>query len=138
MVFFNDPIPCEQPVLDAVRLALEIRATFERIREPWLKLGHPIGLGLGIASGYATLGLVGFQGRTDYTAIGGVVNVAARLCDRARDGQILIGQRAYNDVESLLDAEPLGAFELKGVRNKVETYSVLGLKDQAAPMEHRP
>ena len=138
MVFFNDPIPCEQPVLDAVRLALEIRATFERIREPWLKLGHPIGLGLGIASGYATLGLVGFQGRTDYTAIGGVVNVAARLCDRARDGQILIGQRAYNDVESLLDAEPLGAFELKGVRNKVETYSVLGFKDQAAPMEHRP
>jgi class 3 adenylate cyclase len=94
MVFFNDPIPCEQPVLDAVRLALEIRAAFDRIREPWLKLGHPIGLGLGIASGYATLGLVGFQGRTDYTAIGGAVNIAARLCDRAVDGQILLSQRA--------------------------------------------
>jgi class 3 adenylate cyclase len=135
MVFFNDPIPCEQPVLDAVRLALEIRAAFDRIREPWLKLGHPIGLGLGIASGYATLGLVGFQGRTDYTAIGGAVNIAARLCDRAVDGQILLSQRAYVDVESLVDAELLGAFELKGVRNQVETYSVLGFKD---PPPERP
>jgi class 3 adenylate cyclase len=63
MVFFNDPIPCEEPVLDAVRLALEIRAAFNRIREPWRRLGHPIGLGVAIASGYATLGLVGFQGR---------------------------------------------------------------------------
>jgi class 3 adenylate cyclase len=133
MVFFNDPIPCEQPVLDAVRLALEIRAAFNRIREPWRKLGHPIGLGIGIASGYATLGLVGFQGRTDYTAIGGAVNVAARLCDKAVDGQILLSQRAYVDVESLVDAELLGAFELKGVRNAVETYSVLGCKDRAAP-----
>jgi class 3 adenylate cyclase len=133
MVFFNDPIPCEQPVLDAVRLALEIRAALDRIREPWLKLGHPIGLGLGIASGYATLGLVGFQGRTDYTAIGGAVNIAARLCDRAVDGQILLSQRAYVDVESLVDAELLGAFELKGVRNAVETYSVVGFKDRAAP-----
>jgi class 3 adenylate cyclase len=133
MVFFNDPIPCEQPVLDAVRLALEIRAAFNRIREPWRKLGHPIGLGLGIASGYATLGLVGFQGRTDYTAIGGAVNLAARLCDKAVDGQILLSQRAYVDVESLVDAELLGTFELKGVRNQVETYSVLGFKDGAAP-----
>ena len=139
MVFFNDPIPCERPVLDAVRLALEIRAAFDRLREPWLKLGHPLGLGLGIASGYATLGLVGLQGRTDYTAIGGAVNVAARLCDRAEDGQILISQRAYTDVEPLLDATPLGAFELKGVRNRVETYGVLGLKGRTAPpVEHRP
>jgi class 3 adenylate cyclase len=139
MVFFNDPIPCEQPVLDAVRLALEIRAAFNQIREPWLKLGHPIGLGLGIASGYATLGLVGFQGRTDYTAIGGAVNIAARLCDKAVDGQILLSQRAYVDVDSLIDAELLGAFELKGVRNEVETYSVLGLKDRAAsPASERP
>jgi class 3 adenylate cyclase len=128
MVFFNDPLPCEQPVRDAVRLALEIRAAFERIREPWRKLGHPIGLGLGIASGYATLGLVGFQGRTDYTAIGGAVNIAARLCDIAVDGQILMSQRAYVDVEPMVDAEPLGAFELKGVRNAVEIYSVVGLK----------
>jgi class 3 adenylate cyclase len=133
MVFCNDPIPCEQPVLDAVRLALEIRAAFNRIREPWRKLGHPIGLGLGIASGYATLGLVGFQGRTDYTAIGGAVNIAARLCDKAVDGQIPMSQRAYVEVEPMVEAEPLGAFELKGVRNEVESYSVLGFEDGATP-----
>lgn len=132
MVFFNDPIPCEQPVLDAVRLAFEIRAAFDQIREPWLKLGHPFGLGLGIASGYATLGLVGFQGRTDYTAIGGAVNIAARLCDRAADGQILMSQRAYVDIEPMVEVEPLGAFELKGVRNAVETWKVQGFKDRAA------
>jgi class 3 adenylate cyclase len=131
MVFFNDPIPCEQPVLGAVRLAFEIRAAFDQVREPWLKLGHPFGLGLGIASGYATLGLVGFQGRTDYTAIGGAVNIAARLCDRAADGQILMSQRAHVDVEPMVEAEPLGAFELKGVRNPVETYEVQGFKHEA-------
>jgi class 3 adenylate cyclase len=127
MVFFNDPIPCEQPVLDAVRLAVDIRSAFDEIREPWLKLGHPIGLGLGIASGYATLGLVGLQGRTDYTAIGGAVNVAARLCDQAADGQILLSQRAYADVETTVRVEHLGTFKLKGVRNEIEAYGVLGL-----------
>lgn len=131
MVFFNDPIPCEQPVLDAVRLSIDIRAAFDEIRAPWLKLGHPIGLGLGIASGYATLGLVGLQGRTDYTAIGGAVNVASRLCDQAADGQILLGQRAHADVETVVHVERLGTFKLKGVRNEVEAYGVLGLKDDA-------
>lgn len=131
MVFFNDPIPCEQPVLDAVKLAIDIRAAFDGIRAPWLKLGLPIGLGLGIAGGYVTLGLVGLQGRTDYTAIGGAVNIAARLCDQAADGQILLSQRAYADVETVVRVERLGTFKLKGVRNEVEAYGVLGLKHDA-------
>ncbi len=131
MAFFNDPIPCEEPVLEAVRLALDIRAAFNEISEPWLKLGHPIGLGIGIASGYATLGLIGFQGRTDYTAIGGVVNIAARLCDKAADGQILLSQRAFVDVKTGIRVDRLGSFELKGVRNPVETYSLGGLGEAA-------
>jgi class 3 adenylate cyclase len=131
MVFFNDPIPCEEPVLDAVTLALAVRAAFEILREPWSKRHQPLGLGLGIASGYATLGLVGFQGRTDYTAIGSAVNIASRLCDKAADGQILITQRAYMDVESRIRATSLDTFELKGVRNPVETYSVLGIGEPA-------
>ena len=68
------------------------RAAFSELREPWSKRGHIFGLGLGVASGYATLGLVGFKGRADYTAIGGAVNIASRLCDKATDGQILITQ----------------------------------------------
>lgn len=129
MVFFNDPVPCDEPVLDAVKLALDICAEFRTIREQWTRLGHPIGLGIGIASGYATMGPVGFEGRADYTAIGGAVNIASRLCDQAADGQILLNQRAYRDVEGKVKAEHVGASKLKGVRNPVETYAVLGLNE---------
>lgn len=127
MVFFNDPIPCDAPVMEAVRLALDIRETFGEIGAPWRRLGHQIGLGIGIAGGYATLGLVGLQGRSDYTAIGGVVNVASRLCDRAEDGDILLSQRAYHDVESEVEAESLGSIELKGFANPVEIQRVTGV-----------
>ena len=132
MVFFNDPVPCEEPVLDAVKLALDIRAAFKELREPWSKRGHIFGLGLGIASGYATLGLVGFKGRADYTAIGGAVNIASRLCDKATDGQILITQRAYLDVETRIKAKSLGTFDLKGVKHAPEVYSIDGLNKSAA------
>lgn len=127
MAFFNDPIPCDEPVWEAVRLALDIRTAFDEVRAPWLKLGHSIGIGIGIAGGYATLGLVGFQGRSDYTAIGGVVNVAARLCDKAADGQILLNQRAYVDVESRVQVDDLGPLELKGVRNPVQAFALEGV-----------
>jgi class 3 adenylate cyclase len=132
MVFFNDPVPCDAPVLEAVKLALDIRDAFEEIRMPWSKRGHALGLGLSIASGYATLGLVGYHGRADYTAIGGVVNVASRLCDKASDGQILLTQRAHLDVETHVKTKSLGTVELKGVRNAIEVYNATGLSDLTA------
>ena len=127
MVFFNDPLPCEQPVLDAVKLALDLRSAFESIREPWVRRGEEIGLGIAIAAGYATLGLVGFKGRSDYTAIGSVVNIAARLCDIAADGQILLNQRAYAEVDREVKADSFGSVELKGVRKVVGVYNLRGL-----------
>ena len=132
MVYFNDPVQCDQPVLEAVRLALDIRAAFAGICEPWRRMGHQVGLGLGIASGHATMGLVGQEGRADYTAIGGAVNVASRLCDAAGQDELLIGQRAYLDVEDQLEAEPVGGLTLKGFSSPIETYRVLGLKGQGA------
>jgi class 3 adenylate cyclase len=132
MAFFNDPVRCEAPVLEAVKLALDIRGAFEDIRLPCSKQRHMIGLGIGIASGYATLGLIGFQGRTDYTAIGGVVNIASRLCDKALDGQVLLTRRAYIDVESQVRTKLLGTWQLKGVKDGIEVYSVLGLGESAA------
>lgn len=131
MVFFNDPVPCDEPVLDAVKLALDLRREFEPIRGQWARSGYGVGLGIGIAAGYATLGLVGFKERSDYTAIGNVVNVAARLCDKAADGQILLGQRAYEDVEAQVEAGPLGRFELKGVRQPVSVYDLRALTGSA-------
>ncbi len=128
MAFFNDPLPCEEPVLEALRLALDIRESFEELRRPWSGSMESIGIGIGIASGYVTLGTIGFQGGADYTAFGGAVNLAARLCDRAEDGEILISQRAFGDAVGKVDAEPLGAISLKGFRSPVEIYRLVGLK----------
>jgi class 3 adenylate cyclase len=127
MVIFNDPLPCEDPVLQAVRLALEMKATFQEIQGRWRKLGHELGFGIGIAYGYATLGLIGSEGRYDYTAIGNVVNIAARLCDSAADGQVLIDQRGHIEIEALVRSEALGGLELKGVSKQVEAHRVMAL-----------
>ncbi len=131
MVFFNDPVPCDRPVLKAVQLGQAIREAFEGVRAPWQKLGHEMGLGIGISSGYATLGLIGFHGRADYTAIGGVVNTASRLCDFAKDGQILINKRALLDIEDAAKAEDLGQMELKGIGKPVQVFRIQTLEDQA-------
>jgi len=124
MVFFNDPIPCEAPVLEAVRLAIEMRDAFAGVHESWDKLGYRFGFGVGVASGYATLGVVGFEGRFDYTAIGNVVNLAARLCDRAEDGQILIDRRARADIEDCAEFTPVGALDLKGFARPIDAYKL--------------
>lgn len=134
MVFFNDPIPCEEPVLDAVRLALDIREAVQDLRERWVRLGYPIGFGMGIAAGYATLGLVGDFGRTDYTAIGNVVNIAARLSDAAQDGEVLLDQRAYLDTARHVRAEPRGEHQFKGVGQSMEIFNVLELLSPSDPL----
>lgn len=131
MVVFNDPLPCEAPVHEAARLALEMRDVFTETGEKWRKLGYELGFGIGIAYGYATLGLIGSEGRYDYTAIGNVVNIAARLSDSAKGGQILIDKRGYVEIEGQARTEPVGLLDLKGVGQKVETYQLLGLDTTA-------
>jgi adenylate cyclase len=95
------------------------------LTEKWRRLGHDIGFGIGIAHGYATLGTVGFEGRFDYAAIGTVSNVASRLCDEAKPGQILISPRVLMAVENAGTVEPVGTFELKGIRRPIAAYNVL-------------
>jgi len=125
MVIFNDPVPCDDPVKRAVRLAREMKSAFGEIQARWRGLGHELGLGIGIAHGYATLGLIGSEGRYDYTAIGNVVNVAARLCDAAGDGDILIDGRARMEVDAEAETEVVGNLDLKGVSKPVEAFRVL-------------
>ena len=127
MVFFNDPLPCEEPVFKAVRLALAMGQEFIEMNTRWKKHGYDLGFGVGIASGYATLGVVGFEGRYDYTANGNVVNLAARLCDEADDGQILISHRAYVEVDELVSVEPTEDLILKGFANAVKAYNICGI-----------
>ena len=130
MVFFNDPLPCEEPVLKAVQLALSMRRNFADMNNTWKKHGYELGFGVGIASGYATMGVVGFEGGYDYTANGNAVNLAARLCDEADDGQILISHKAYVEVERKIEVEPLADLALKGISSPTKAYNVLGTKAQ--------
>ena len=116
MVVFNDPVPVENPALQAVLMALELRDALGALAATWSRLGHDIGFGIGIAHGFAALGTIGFEGRFDYAAIGTVSNVASRLCDEAKPGQILISPRVLMKVENAVKVEPVGEFELKGIR----------------------
>ena len=126
MVVFNDPVPVENSALQAVLMALEVREAIGTLTERWRRLGHDIGFGIGIAHGFATLGTIGFEGRFDYAAIGTVSNVASRLCDEAKPGQILISPRVLMKVENAVEVEPVGEFELKGIRRPLAAHNVLG------------
>jgi class 3 adenylate cyclase len=128
MVIFNDPVPVPNPALQAVRMALDMRVTIGALIERWRRLGHDLGFGIGIAHGFATLGTIGFEGRFDYAAIGTVSNVASRLCDEAKPGQILISPRVFLAVEDAVTVDAVGDFELKGIRRPVAAYNVLDAK----------
>jgi adenylate cyclase len=128
MVVFNDPVPVETPALQAVLTALEMRDAIETLTDKWRRLGHDIGFGIGIAHGFATLGTIGFEGRFDYAAIGTVSNIASRLCDEAKPGQILISPRVLMGVENVIAVEEVGEFTLKGIRRPLAACNVLAAK----------
>ncbi|HEX3243818.1 MAG TPA: response regulator [Chloroflexota bacterium] len=124
MVFFNDPFPCDDPTGMAVQLALDLRERMAELSVGWKRQGWNLGFGVGIAYGYATLGVLGFEGRQDYGVIGTVVNLASRLCDEAQPGQILISQRAYRLVEDRVLGEELPELTLKGFLRPVAAYAI--------------
>ncbi len=124
MVLFNDPVPCDDPAGEAVRLAVQMRARMAALCREWRKAGHRLGFGVGISLGYATVGMVGSEGRYEYTASGTAVNLAARLCDQAADGEILLSPRAFTAVEEDVDWEPGEELKLKGLAAPVEVRKV--------------
>ena len=125
MVFFNDPIPCENHTEKAARMALGMRAKARELRTGWLKKGYDLDLGVGLAAGYATLGNIGFEGRMDYGAVGNVTNLASRLCDEAKGGQILTNQKTFSKIEELFEAEPLEELQLKGFTRPVAAFNII-------------
>ncbi|MEM7193828.1 MAG: GAF domain-containing protein [Pseudomonadota bacterium] len=124
MVLFNDPLPCEDPAGDAVRLAIAMQEKMAELCKSWKRLGYRLGFGVGVSLGYATVGMVGHEGRSDYTASGTAVNIAARLCDEAADGEILLSARAAVAVEENFKIESRGELSLKGVREAVEVFEL--------------
>jgi class 3 adenylate cyclase len=133
MVVFNDPVPVDNPALQAVLMALEMRDAIGAMTDKWRRMGHDIGFGIGIAHGFATLGTIGFEGRFDYAAIGTVSNVASRLCDEAKPGQILISPRVLMEIEDAIAVEPVGEFTLKGIRRPLAAYNVLAVRAGQEP-----
>lgn len=129
MVFFNDPVEQPDHVERAVRMAVAMRADVTRLTGDWRRSGFELGFGIGIATGYATLGRIGFRDRVDYAAVGSVVNLAARLCAEAADGGILLAARSHAAVQSLVETRTVGELSLKGFSKPVVAIEVIGLKN---------
>jgi class 3 adenylate cyclase/CheY-like chemotaxis protein len=126
MVVFNAPLRCADPAARAVRLARALRDGFVPALAGTQKSGAPLGIGIGIAHGSATVGQIGFEGRLDYAAIGRTTNLAARLCAEAADGQILVSAEVHAALGDRPPAAPLGALRLKGFAEPVSAYDVGG------------
>jgi len=133
MVLFNDPVPCAEPETRAVVLALDVRDQVGALAADWRSRGFALGCGIGIASGWATLGRVGFAGRSDYSAIGSVTNLAARLCAEAKDGQVLVSAAVREAVRSTARSTCLGTRSLKGFQVPVPVFEVHRLPSTGDP-----
>ncbi|MCP4683511.1 MAG: hypothetical protein GY864_14365 [Desulfobacterales bacterium] len=128
LIFFSDPIPMEDHAERAVRMAIDMQNRLSDLKEEFYDYGHELGMGIGINTGYMTVGNIGSDMHRDYTVIGNQVNVAARLESLAEAGHILIGQRTYSKVKGLVNAEEMGDESVKGIHNPVKIYNVLGDK----------
>lgn len=128
MIFFNDPIPMERPAVMAVRTAMDLQQAFAPIAQAWAQRGHTVALGIGVAQGEATLGVIGFEQRWEYAAIGAIPNLAARLCGQARAGEILIDAVTYADVSDVVLAEAVGPQLLRGFTQPMPVFRLTGLR----------
>jgi adenylate cyclase len=129
LILFNDPLPCADPSIQAVKMAIEMRDRFAMLAAEWRNRGHDLGFSMGISHGFATLGRIGFEGRFEYSAVGNVVNLAARLCAQAGSGQILTDPMVRNAVQTLAEIEPAGEFLPKGFSRRVQAFNVVGLRE---------
>ena len=116
MLLLNAPLPCPDPPIRAVRMALDMQGAVQALIARWRARGHAIGFGVGVATGVAIVGRIGYEGRIDYTAIGSVVNLASRICSAARDSQVLIDRctAAVAAADPTIDVEDVGAWPMKG------------------------
>ena len=128
MIFFSDPLPVDRPAERAVRMALALQEAFTPISEAWAKLGHDVGLGIGIAQGEATLGVIGFEQRWEYAAIGNVPNLAARLCGAARAGEIILDAQTETAIAQIVDTDPIGPLALRGFAQPVAAFRLKAVR----------
>jgi class 3 adenylate cyclase/HAMP domain-containing protein len=130
MILFNAPIQFEDHTTRAVKMAVEMRDAIGLLTQKWRNRGHSLGFGVGIALGYATLGQIGFEQRLEYAAIGSVTNLASRLCDEAKAGQIVVSRRVYGIVEPWVEATPIDDLILKGFNHPVLAVEILRWREE--------
>jgi len=127
VVFFNDPLPCDDAPLRSVRMALTMRQRVQELADSWQRRGHELALGVGVAQGYATLGRVGHAERFDYASVGSVTYWAARLCREATPWQILVTQRVHAAAEEFVVSRLVGELSLRGFSRPIRTFEISGL-----------
>jgi class 3 adenylate cyclase len=132
MVYFNDPLPCPNPAERAVHLAVAMRGAVAALAQTWRRHDYQLGFGIGIAQGFATLGQIGFEGRFDYSAIGTVINTGARLCEAAKDNQILVTSRVAAAVAAVADLGEIGPLTLKGLSRPLTVCNIEAFKSTDA------
>jgi class 3 adenylate cyclase/CheY-like chemotaxis protein len=130
LVVFNDPVPSASHTERAACMAIAMRDAIGRLAAGWRRHGHTLGFGIGIARGHATIGRIGFERRSDYAVIGSVPNLAARLCEEAKDGQILASQRAFSALESVFECRSIGELRFKGFHHPMATFEILRRREQ--------
>src|SRR6266513_2349252 len=128
MIIFNDPFPVDRPAERAARMAMALQRAFDPIARAWAKLGHDVGLGIGIAQGEATLGVIGFEQRWEYAAIGNVPNLAARLCGAARAGEIILDAQTETAIAQIVDTDPVGPLTLRGFAQPVAAFRLKAVR----------
>jgi adenylate cyclase len=132
MVFFNDPLPCDDAPARAIRMAVAMRTRVRDLADDWAARGHDLAFAAGISQGYATLGRIGFEGRFDYAAIGSVTNLASRLCSQAAPWQVLATQRVHGGAKDVVVSDPVGELTLRGFSRPVAVFDIRGLDSARA------
>jgi adenylate cyclase len=132
LALFNDPLPQEDHTGRAIQMTLEMRQHVQVLCETWAKRGYALGFGVGVTRGYATVGGVGFERRIEYSVIGTVPNLASRLCDEAKTGQILVSRPVIAALEDRAEFQLVGNLSLKGFHRPVPVFEILGLRKSVA------
>jgi class 3 adenylate cyclase/CHASE3 domain sensor protein len=135
--FFGDPIPFEDHAERAVAAALEMRSRLRGIRTRWMeRLHEELNVGIGISTGYVTVGNIGSDTRTEYTVIGNHVNLASGLAETAGPNQILASERTLAAVRGRVEAEPVDEAALEDLQRPVRIFEIVRA-DFSAPIPLR-
>jgi class 3 adenylate cyclase len=124
MMLLNAPMPMPDAARIGAEMAADMQWAVQDLILGWQARGYRIGFGIGLAKGTATVGRIGYEGRLDYTAIGSVVNLAARLCAGAANGQILIDAPTAAGLAGAVPVAALGAHQIKGFADGIAVYDI--------------